>query len=53
MTKKITPYEQGRFAFEEDLVIEQNPYPVGSDSFLRWIDGYLDADIVESGQEVE
>jgi len=37
------PYERGYAARECGETLRANPYPVGSNDYIEWLDGYIDA----------
>lgn len=39
----ITPYETGRRYFKEGKGFFDNPYPEGTDTFRKYVDGMSDA----------
>ncbi len=43
----MTPYQQGRAAYDQEMTYEANPYPMKNDSDARrrWFDGWNDADL--------
>jgi ribosome modulation factor len=46
----MNKYEEGQKAFEDGKFYDENPYPKGTDEHQRWLNGYMDADICESGE---
>lgn len=44
-----TPYEQGQEAFYKGFDEDENPYHETDPRHDEWANGYLDADIQESG----
>ena len=46
----MTPYEEGQRAFETGhIYYNENPYPEETEEYQQWLNGYMDADIQESG----
>ncbi len=41
--EQITAYEEGRAAFAEGVASTDVPYPDGTDRFLLWLRGYVQA----------
>ena len=46
----MSAYEEGREAFYRDEEITTNPYDDHDGQYDEWEDGYMEADIYESGE---
>ena len=46
----MNAYEEGEKAFHNDKKLSENPYPPTDPDSGKWESGYIDADIMESGE---
>ena len=46
----MNAYDEGQKAFRDGKTCQDNPFALNDPDYDKWEDGYMDADIKESGE---